>query len=151
MTKADLEDRYVRQHQSTGVIARELGCSVALVNLRLRDFGIPRRPPGGWRHNRTGPEAPNWKGGRRLLRGYVQLRRPDHPEAQNGYVWEHRVVMEQTLGRRLRLGEVIHHVNHIRDDNRPENLILLTSQAEHGRHHHPPGQPITQRGATSPR
>ena len=49
---------------------------------------------------------------------------------KQGYVAEHRLVMEQAIGRYLEAGEVVHHINHDRGDNRIENLRLM-SDSEH--------------------
>lgn len=56
---------------------------------------------------------------------------------------EHRVVMENMIGRSLKKGEVVHHRNGIRDDNRPENLELISSPGIHSRDHH--GNPLPSR------
>lgn len=71
----------------------------------------------------------NWRGGRtKHHAGYVMVRVLDHPRASNngGYVFEHILVMEDVLGRRLLAGETVHHLNGVKDDNRPANLELWT-------------------------
>lgn len=58
--------------------------------------------------------------------GYVRVHEPDHPAAyKNGQVFEHRLVMENFLGRRLATSEHVHHVNGNKTDNRLENLVIM--------------------------
>lgn len=57
--------------------------------------------------------------------GYIVVRQPDHPAAhKSGWVFQHRLVMEGMIGRQMLPNENVHHINGIRDDNRPENLEL---------------------------
>lgn len=46
---------------------------------------------------------------------------------KGGYIAEHRIVMELHLGRRLKKGEVIHHIDGNKQNNNLNNLVLLNS------------------------
>jgi hypothetical protein len=48
---------------------------------------------------------------------------------------EHVLIVERQIGRRLVAGEQVHHINGIRDDNRPENLHLCPNGSIHARAH----------------
>lgn len=72
-----------------------------------------------------------------ISQGYIYLYRPDHPNSQKkGYVAEHRLAMEEKIGRYLTKEECVHHLNGIRDDNRLENLELCSTHGEHTKLHH---------------
>lgn len=59
--------------------------------------------------------------------GYIAIYCPSHKRAsKEGYVLEHILVAEEAIGRSLAPDEVVHHKNRIRDDNRVENLQVMT-------------------------
>lgn len=84
---------------------------------------------------KTGQKSSSWRGGRRMFRGYILLLDHSHPRSHRGYVYEHIVVMEKMLGRPLNGGEVIHHCNGVKSDNRPYNLRLFKNGGEHTAYH----------------
>ena len=83
-----------------------------------------------------GSENPMWKGGRiKHIGGYVFIKKPNHPFCSSkGYVFEHRLVVEQQIGRYLRPKEVPHHLG-ATDDNRPHMLMAFSSNAVHRKFH----------------
>lgn len=108
--------------------AKRLGCSESCVERWCRRLELSTQRTGP----RSGEGHPEWKGGRMLVGNYWYVYSPDHPNrTKAGYMAEHRLVMEATLGRLLERHEVVHHRNGRPDDNRPENLEVFQSNAEH--------------------
>lgn len=80
---------------------------------------------------------PGWNGGRTVSGGgYISILKPEHPFADiNGRIKEERLIMEMHIGRYLKKEEIIHHIDHNKQNNLIENLQIVTS-SEHNRIHH---------------
>lgn len=74
-----------------------------------------------------------WKGGVwKHVAGYIFIFSPHHPLCNSRkYMAEHRLIIEKQIGRFLKPKEACHHINKIKDDNRPENLMAFKTQAAH--------------------
>jgi hypothetical protein len=80
----------------------------------------------------VGNRHPSWKGGKYKKEGYVYVWAPDHPYTNaRGYVAEHRLVMEQKIGRFLKPEETPHHIDGDHGNNSPDNLMLFENHSEH--------------------
>lgn len=72
----------------------------------------------------------NWKGGRKVTGSlYRQIKIDDK------WLYEHRVIAEEYLGRKLLPREQVHHINMNHMDNRIENLIVVTDSWHTKLHH----------------
>jgi hypothetical protein len=83
-------------------------------------------------HGRYGTANPAWRGGRKVRRdGYILIRAPKGHSQVGTYILEHRLVMEQHIGRFLEPTEVVHHIDENPSNNDIANLRLYSSQSEH--------------------
>lgn len=155
---------YIQDLKPIRFIANKLKCGEATVLNYLKRYEIPRRPQHQWKGRKmsevskeklriahTGKKASQetkdkmsaQRKGRTYSRpkriknskGYTMLWEPNNPMSnKGGYIAEHRKVMAIILDRLLTGDEIIHHINEIKDDNRVENLMVL-SRKLHGTHH----------------
>lgn len=101
----------------------------------------------------SGARNGNWRGGRTVAsHGYVLVRvgTGHHLADVRGYAYEHRLVAEEKLGRRLRPGEEVHHRDHNQGNNEPDNLVVKASRAEHRIEHRGPGSRQRMPGEENP-
>lgn len=145
-TRYDINDvdvchSYCVEELTSEEVAQKLGCSGTCVRKRLHKMNVMRSCTEARELSikqgravvpsvtvERGATSAHWKGGRFQDKpGYIWLYRPEHPRAKGNYVQEHIAVWEETHGRLLPKGWVIHHLNGIRSDNRPSNLLAMSN------------------------
>ncbi len=155
VNKAILADMYLNKLMSIPDISKETGIAKSMVRfyllkegIRLRDHkeaaslikhklsacnkGKKRVFSEEWKQNISKARRKYFKGkakGFDMHNGYKRISVGEECGRP-----EHSVIMERHIGRKLRKGEVVHHINGIKTDNRIENLQLMTS-SEHSRLH----------------
>jgi hypothetical protein len=92
-----------------------------------RVLGIATRFKKGHPPTMKGETHYAWKGGRKQSSGYIKVKYEGHHRADRfGYVYEQIIVMERFLNACILSWIVVHHINHNKQDNRIENLKLMT-------------------------
>ena len=87
---------------------------------------VPRKYCKNCLHGLLGDASRRYHGERYITSdGYARVM------ANGEYIFEHRLVMGEILGRPLIKGEAVHHINGVKNDNRPENLELWVQPRQH--------------------
>ena len=68
---------------------------------------------------KSGSDNPNW----------------DKYDHRATFYWRARRIMEKKLGRKLRKGEVVHHLDHNYKNNSKDNLVLFSNNKKHMKYH----------------
>jgi hypothetical protein len=117
-----------KEGNSTRTIANITNINFRTIAFLLNHYGCPRKRSGG---SYKGDKSTNWNGGIKTMQGYIRILSPNHPYvATDGYVPQHRLVMEQSLGRYLLPTEIVHHKDGNKSNNDISNLELI-SPANH--------------------
>lgn len=118
----------------SSLIGKQLGFNENRILRQLRRHGVKIRTPSeatkltylsGTREykSRNGKYVDSY--------GYVQVREPNNPRAHKGFVKEHVLIWERVHNKPLPKDWVIHHLNGIKTDNRPRNLLAMPAKSHH--------------------
>lgn len=131
----ELENEIARLYQSDSKpssreVAKLLGISKPTVCRYLRKRNLTRDARERAKTILRSPKNPRWKGGTQHSGGYIYELSEGHPRSgKRNRVAQHILVWERVHKMSLPKGWHIHHLNGIKDDNRPENLVAYPANS----------------------
>lgn len=128
-------DRAVREMALSGRYSlTQIGKVIGTTRHRVKEYIEKHHIPNlGFPMSRPMERNSHWKGGEMIDKdGYVLVKTHDHPSRDtHNYIRKHRLVMEQSLGRYLLPGEVVHHLDGDKQNNTIDNLRLYAHNSDH--------------------
>jgi len=111
------------------------------INKRNRQFSAKRTMPESSRIKISSNKSVNWKGKKLDIKhgtiSGILIPSPDHPNKnQQGYCYEHRLVVEEHLGRLLLKDEIVHHIDLDPTNNIIDNLLVMSKSEHTTLHYH---------------
>lgn len=143
MNNDELKKLYLEDEYSSLMLAKKYNCHHATITKRLKKIGVSVRTCSEagkiaiakGRRFLIGEKNPRWTGGRhKTAGGYIKIYQPNHPRARglgDNYVKEHIIIWEKANKKLLPKDWIIHHLNGVKDDNRPGNLIAIPKVKHH--------------------
>ena len=118
-----LHQKYWVEGLPVSEVSRAIDRGESTVCKWMKKLGISSRTRS---EAQQGRRSNNWRGGKKRSPGkYTFFFLPGHPNCSvDGYVLEHRIIVEEALGRYLKRREHVHHINGKKDDNRRSNLLV---------------------------
>ena len=131
--KAYLMKEY-KSGRSMKNLGDEFNVSPSCIRKYLIKYGIQRRYKTDF-FKGDPKKNPRYIGKEKIIKnGYYMIRYPEHPNAVNGFVYEHRLIVEKKLNRYLKKDEVVHHIDGNKLNNDLSNLLIMTN-SEHAKLH----------------
>jgi hypothetical protein len=137
---------YIDKGLSSGLLAKEFGVSISTIQNRLGFLGIIRyKGECVWSIYPFG-SSKKIEGDTNISKGYSMTYFPDHPRANRkwGVVGTHVLVAERMIGRQLKKGEVVHHIDFDKSNNDPANLFVCKDTSTHIQLHYQAGPMLKQ-------